>query len=363
MLRADAIRSAAADVVSAALLGDGWEAALSTFSHAAGARGASLLRSRDRKVVGVIASPEIKQPVADYMAGRIPPPSRQVRALHDGAVTGFRLDHDDYTDEQLARDPYYQDFLRPHGFFWHAAVALDFDPTENVGLSLKRLLKSGPYERHDAVVLNSVLPELRAALRIARRVMDAEGAGVARLLQRRGAPVFELDAWGRVLRTHVFDEDRNAPIRVMRDRLIAVDRLAQPALDRAVARGVAFPGLPAIVPLPDDEGESHFLQIVPVGGRARDVFLAAAAVAVLIGRKPSRQRVAFDRTAIRDVFTLTDREAEVAILLGEGLSPVEIAERLRIQVYTARDHLKSIFEKTSTSRQAEFVALLGRLMP
>jgi DNA-binding CsgD family transcriptional regulator len=359
VLQPDPIRLAATDFACAALLGDGWEAALSRLSSAAEAGGAALMLNREQKVVGVIASPEIKEPVASYMAGRVPPPSRQFRALHAGAKS-FRFDQDDYTDDQLARDPYYQEFLRPIGFFWHAAVMLHHDERDSIGLSLKRPLRLGPYDRRDAIILDAVLPELRAAVRIARRVMDAEGEGMARLLQRRGAPVFELDPFGRVLRTHVFDEDAKSVVRVLRGRLVASDRLAQGPLDAAIAQAVASPGSPAMVSLPDADGGRDFMQIVPVGGRARDVFLSTAAVAVLIASKP-RRRAAFDHTLIRDVLSLTDREADVALLLSEGLSPAEIAKHLRIQVDTVRDHLKSVFDKTGTRRQAEFVALLGSL--
>ena len=68
-----------------------------------------------------------------------------------------------------------------------------------------------------------------------------------------------------------------------------------------------------------------------------------------------------DHQVLRDAFSLTDREADVALMLGNGLSPAEIAAALHIQLETARDHLKSIFEKTETNRQAELAALLGRL--
>jgi DNA-binding CsgD family transcriptional regulator len=298
--------------------------------------------------------------VTSFIAGRVPPPSRQTR-LDFRHGSGFRFDHDDYTSEELARDPYYQEFLRPIGFFWHAAVALNAENGENIALSLKRPLKAGPYLSTDASILNNILPELQAAVRIARGVMSAEGAGVARLLQRRGAPVFELDSWGRVLRMHLFEEKRTLPVRVLRGRLVASDRLAQPALDRAIARAVTTPQAPAIVRLPDAHNQNQYLQIVSVGGAARDIFRATAAVAVVIERNAAMKSSPVDHQVLRDAFSLTDREADVALMLGNGLSPAGIAAALHIQLETARDHLKSIFEKTETNRQAELAALLGRL--
>jgi DNA-binding CsgD family transcriptional regulator len=40
-----------------------------------------------------------------------------------------------------------------------------------------------------------------------------------------------------------------------------------------------------------------------------------------------------------------------------------VARRLRTQVGTVRVHLRSMFAKTGTNRQAELVALLVRLRP
>jgi DNA-binding CsgD family transcriptional regulator len=68
-------------------------------------------------------------------------------------------------------------------------------------------------------------------------------------------------------------------------------------------------------------------------------------------------------TALCDLFGLTSREAAIAMLLADGHGLEEIARRLRMAIGTARNHLKSVFEKTDTTRQAELVALLGRLRP
>jgi hypothetical protein len=71
-----------------------------------------------------------------------------------------RVDHDDYTDTELARDPFYQEFLRPAGYFWHSNLALTDGRDEVVELSLKRLHKAGPYQRADAAMLDVVVPDL-----------------------------------------------------------------------------------------------------------------------------------------------------------------------------------------------------------
>jgi DNA-binding CsgD family transcriptional regulator len=123
---------------------------------------------------------------------------------------------------------------------------------------------------------------------------------------------------------------------------------------------LAVPGATALVPLTGPQGRRCLLQILPVPGRARDIFLSAAALAVLIdGGAPPRIRL--DAGAVAQAFALTDREAAVTCLIAEGATLADFALRLGMQIGTVRVHLRSVFAKTGTNRQAELVALLGRL--
>lgn len=64
---------------------------------------------------------------------------------------------------------------------------------------------------------------------------------------------------------------------------------------------------------------------------------------------------------LRRVFGLTKTEAKLAARLACGESLQDITEELGIGIGTGRMHLKGIFSKTHTCRQAELVALLCRL--
>jgi DNA-binding NarL/FixJ family response regulator len=54
---------------------------------------------------------------------------------------------------------------------------------------------------------------------------------------------------------------------------------------------------------------------------------------------------------------LTSREQEVLGLMGEGLDPSAIAERLVLSVYTARGHVKNVMMKLGAHTQLEAVVL------
>jgi DNA-binding NarL/FixJ family response regulator len=57
---------------------------------------------------------------------------------------------------------------------------------------------------------------------------------------------------------------------------------------------------------------------------------------------------------------LTAREQEVLALMGEGLDPNSIAERLVLSVYTVRGHVKKIMMKLGAHTQLEAVVVATR---
>jgi len=63
----------------------------------------------------------------------------------------------------------------------------------------------------------------------------------------------------------------------------------------------------------------------------------------------------------RAVEKLSDREKEVLMLVAQGLTNKEIADRLVISEYTARNHVSSILGKLGLSRRSEVAARYGRL--
>ena len=63
---------------------------------------------------------------------------------------------------------------------------------------------------------------------------------------------------------------------------------------------------------------------------------------------------------LQDLFGLTPMEATVAARLAGGIAPEAIAEAIGIGLSTVRHHIKNLFSKTGTTRQAELVALVLR---
>ena len=60
------------------------------------------------------------------------------------------------------------------------------------------------------------------------------------------------------------------------------------------------------------------------------------------------------------LLVLTPRQRDVAMLIIEGLSNIEIADRLGISVATVKDHVHAILDRFSLSSRLALVAFLRR---
>ena len=71
----------------------------------------------------------------------------------------------------------------------------------------------------------------------------------------------------------------------------------------------------------------------------------------------SRKQAAFtpDEQAVRMVFSLTERERQVLVLIAEGKSTKEAAARLGISYKTADSHRSRILEKLGVHETASMV--------
>lgn len=361
MIKTEAIRDAIELMYEAALVGDGWLSVLDALSRAGGSRGVVLMHNRNRKLVSAIANRDIREPVEAYLSGKAPPNSRQTKLSYSHDVQdGFRIDQDDYRNEDINHDPFYQDYLRPIGLFWHANARLRMDGSDEVAVSFKRELRRGPYENSDKAVLDHILPHMRAAARFAGCVFEAETRGWVKALQRRNRPIIELNELGYVRRQHGSLDEINGPLLVRQSKLVAIRAEDQAKLEKAIQLVVQPPYRQASVLLHDLTLNPYILQIIPSFGRARDVFISTVALGVLIGR-PTGIALSVDQNVAIDLFKLTPHEARVVALICAARSTEEIARALGVTADTIRFHLKSIFEKTSVRSRSELVSLFGML--
>lgn len=113
--------------------------------------------------------------------------------------------------------------------------------------------------------------------------------------------VFELDCWGRVLRYHG-DFSERVGVAIRDKRLVALDRVIQDRLQKAVAAAILPPQRSATAVIVDVHGSRKYVQVLPVSGRARDLFLATAAIAVILDYSTDIAMSRLKSDTIREAF-------------------------------------------------------------
>jgi DNA-binding CsgD family transcriptional regulator len=85
-----------------------------------------------------------------------------------------------------------------------------------------------------------------------------------------------------------------------------------------------------------------------------------APLAVVLITDPERKKPTCAELLIQ-IYELTPKEALLSCKLSEGKLVKQAAEELSITYETARTHLRRIFSKTGTTRQAELLLLMNQL--
>lgn len=182
-------------------------------------------------------------------------------------------------------------------------------------------------------------------------------------LAASGEPAALLDEQGVLLRaTPDFEAAlrRDDGLRVRDGRLYATHGASQQRLAALLDRATAAQGATADAAriARADDSPGYVLCAWPLVAERRALVpdRAAALVTLLDPLAAPTPRSALWRAA----FGLTAREADLAAELFSGRTLEEASGALGITINTIRVHLRQIFAKTHTSRQAELVHLLSR---
>jgi DNA-binding NarL/FixJ family response regulator len=84
-----------------------------------------------------------------------------------------------------------------------------------------------------------------------------------------------------------------------------------------------------------------------------DPMLSPSVTARLIAKLTSAQAPDRARAARERLARLTEREHDVAVCVGEGLSNAEVAERLHLSVPTVKAHIGRLFAKLEVANRVQ----------
>ncbi|MFH6785271.1 MULTISPECIES: helix-turn-helix transcriptional regulator [Methylobacterium] len=330
-----------------------WSAVLERVSALVGGDGAILLQSR-RRTPGAPCTAEVDELVADYFRHGWHVNDLRTRAVPRVMRGEVVTDPDILSAEEMARAPFYNELLRPHGYHWFAVAGFRAGP-EHWGVSVQRRTPRGPFEAAQVRPLAGLMPRLGRAAALSEAIGRTALDGALRGLDQVAQAALALDGAGRVIGANaraeaLFDADFRAIDGILR---IADPRAREEAAGLLQQRR-AGPAGPVLVPRRDRR--PLVLRALPVIEAARSPFLGASALLLVTDLEADRRP---DPALLAQVFGLTTAEARLAAILAGGAALDEAADQLGIAVETARSHIKAVFAKTGTGRQGALVALLG----
>ncbi len=367
---------------AAALQPQGWTAALRAIAELQDAERVLLFTpAQAPQAGGFVMAHEIPESfLAEWSQRYLPHDIWTSEGMRQGVVRNGAvvLGEDLVPDAQLVQSVFYREFLSRMGIR-RMCSGIVFDggdpPLPLVSCAIFRSQQQVPYGAREREIQLLLTGHLSQALGAMLKLRDAQFRlatslqaldrlpGAVLLLGPRGEVVFgntaalELLARACGLALRAGDPRRDAL-----GWLHASDADAQAALQAAIHQALAGPALRA----------AHFNQgvLIPRPHGRRDLVAQVAhcadSEAVWGDMRPSallfltdpQAHPGLDCALLQRLYHISAAESRVAQGLVEGLAPSQLALRLHLSQHTVKSHIKQLFTKTQTHRQAELIRLL-----
>ncbi len=278
--------------------------------------------------------------------------------LHRRFPSKVTFMHEEVTLPHLYRSEAFHTVFKPWGFH-HCLMAMFQEPCEYLGCyPIWRGVDQPPFDGNDAKFIRAAAPSISHGLKVAQLLKRSEGTdnGDFEPLPGWGSGMLLVDKRGEIIA-----QDPEAGLTLQQLRVLdgtALDRIGSEWVRNAlasIARSVTLTfanqsdsdsaKLPASTTFHHWSGMVLRLRGFRLGGVDGSEYIT-----ILVERGETgaaRQR----RLQFR--WGLSDREAEVLALIGNGKTGPEISIILNISHDTARKHLAHIFEKLGVENRTE----------
>lgn len=273
---------------------------------------------------------------------------------------------------QLLESRFFREVLKPFGLLdmiWFPALRTG---GRMASMHASRSETAPHFQQRDVSLFKLLSPHVCRALAISdvldiralrsemlEKTLDGLVAGVF-LTARDGHVVYMNQAAERQIKT-------GNSIRLVNNRISPTDSAARAALSKAIeeaARDDAEMGMSKhSVAIPDRVGGGYVATLLPIESGQRRGILAPFAASVAVFTQDPVQAPLMPGEAFARLHGLTGGELRVLLALSQGLGGMEVADILGIGESTIRTHLKHMFSKTGTSRQADLLRLLHNSAP
>jgi DNA-binding CsgD family transcriptional regulator len=271
--------------------------------------------------------------------------------------------------KQWLQSTVYQEYLRPLGV--RHLLGADIYTKEGIECRLRvtRSHEAQPFSVEDKALVRFLLPHLKRSIQLHARLdfLECERQLFAGTINRMLLGIVSFSQNGTLLETNqearrilaekdgIWLSGNNLSVEVTQEGR-ELQRMVRQALSGTVAdKG---PGVVEAMSVTRPSGRAKLgvlVRQIPLGTWSES--RQRPAVAVFL-RDPESSAAQPSHELVRRLFGLTRMEAALALLLAEGLTLDEAAEKMDVRRNTARTHLRSIFCKTWVTRQTMLVRLL-----
>lgn len=234
------------------------------------------------------------------------------------------------------------------------------DEHQTVQLLIQRTRGQGHYQRDETDQINELVMHVRRALRLQTQVnaLDHTRMALEQTLEIQAQPFALLTQAGTVI--HLSSEAAGLiaelPMANISDnRLTLLDPRQQGELMRLL-RDVTRPdnGPGGLINLALANDQRIRCLVSPLRGNPLSQHYSDTRqpLAILYFQDP-RTEVYVDLECLMQLYGLSEAESRVAAGISRGLGPQQVADTYQLSVHTVRTQLKSVFNKTGTTRQSE----------
>lgn len=270
---------------------------------------------------------------------------------------------------QWLQSQYYHDFLEPISV--RHLLGADIYTRDGIECRFRitRGPESSPFSADEKSLVKMLLPHLKRAIQLHARLdfLECERALFAGTVNRMLLGMVSFDANGNIVETNqearrilgekdgIWLSGNNLCIESSHESR-ELQRMLRAAL--AGTNSGEGPGVVEAMAVSRPSGRAKLgllVRAIPLGRWSESKQRPAVAVFV---RDPESNAAQPSHELVRRLFGLTRMEAQLALLLTEGFTLDEAAEKMNVRRNTARTHLRSIFCKTGVTRQTMLVRLL-----
>jgi DNA-binding CsgD family transcriptional regulator len=262
----------------------------------------------------------------------------------------------------------------------HHAIGLYFDKAGESAfrMSFLRSKSQGPYSQYEATYLNLLLPHIKQALNLSRKLVDnnllTQFSNNA--IASHNNAVFVIDGFCQIIKVNKFAEEQLCKenwLQVVQNRLVIKKGLCNSkfqALVASVTRSDNFVNMKTNIPFiiefdSSSTKDSWLMEIsrldINIDSDYAHIFNFPNQAFALITVKKLTQLSHYSPQRLKSFYNLSKTEIDIAIKLANGDSPLKISEDRCRSLDTIRTQIKHLNEKLGLKNTNQIISRITQL--